>query len=239
VLDALPCGIIVRDGTGHIVYANEEAHRIVGWPPGTLPGEKTVRRDGLTILNADGCANVGMSTTVFATRQPVNNVQQRLCFPGAGERWIHGNWWPVVDARGDVQRVVTAFVDITPSVEHANHKMWLENHVLQTLLGVALVLQNPTARRRAADGAREELDWAAGILRDLAKEVRRAAGSGSKPHVAASPGLAAGPSPPPAPAADSPPAAGHSAGLASAWHRLRRYCRAALARRRPSSAHPR
>lgn len=176
LLDALPCGIIVHDETGYIVYANDEAHRIVGREPGTLAGEQTVIRDGLTIHDRDGRTAGRVSAVVFQTRKPVTNVQQRLCFAGAGERWISGDWWPILDVRGHVRQVISTFVDITPSVEQADQRAWLENHVLQTLLGVALVLQNPEATCQDADGVREELDWAADILRELAKEIRRAAG---------------------------------------------------------------
>ena len=173
LLDGIPSGIIVRGATGRIVYANQEAHRLVRHAPQELHGKTSVRDNGVQVLKADGAIATSTPTSsVFETGRPVYNVQHQFRFPDGDVRWINASWLPILDSEaGALRYVVTTFSDITASVLHHKCRSWLREDVLQTLLGVSLVLEAlPTSHPAAS--VSEDVKWAAVTIRKLAKSLR-------------------------------------------------------------------
>jgi diguanylate cyclase (GGDEF)-like protein/PAS domain S-box-containing protein len=114
VYEAVGCGLLVRDATGTIVFANQEAARIFGVPSATLVG--ALRAPGVTRFTEDGRV---METDEIPTaktmlgRQETRDIRCRLVRPDGTEAWVRIDAIPIQAPDGPIEYMVTSFTDIT------------------------------------------------------------------------------------------------------------------------------
>jgi diguanylate cyclase (GGDEF)-like protein/PAS domain S-box-containing protein len=114
VYDAVGCGVIVRDPSGTIIFANEQAARLFGVPVAALIGERharTIRRyaeDGKELSRAEMPSNVALRES-----RAIRDVRARLVRADGVETWVRIDAVPVFNASGTVDYVVASFFDIT------------------------------------------------------------------------------------------------------------------------------
>ncbi len=124
VYDAMACGVVVRDASGSVIFANAAAKRIFGRPPDELegaraaPGEdRRVREDG-TSMPDDEVPNVAAQ----ARGVPIRNVMMGVVRADGYVRWLLVDAVPIKDAFGRVREVVSSFTDVTDR-KKAEHEL--------------------------------------------------------------------------------------------------------------------
>jgi len=114
VYEAVGCGILVRDPSGTIIFANEQAARIFGIPAEQLVG--TAHATGVRRYAEDGAE---LGTTDLASHiarteaRPIRDVRTRLVRADGVELWVRVDSVPVPDAAGALEYIVTSFFDVT------------------------------------------------------------------------------------------------------------------------------
>ena len=114
VYEAVGCGILVRDPSGTIIFANEQAARIFGIPADQLVG--TAHATGVRRYAEDGTE---LGTTDLASHiarkegRPIRDVRTRLVRADGVERWVRVDSVPLPDASGALEYIVTSFFDVT------------------------------------------------------------------------------------------------------------------------------
>ncbi len=112
--EAMACGVLVRDGKGRIMYANQAALRILGvdvLAPGehlAMPTGARFGEDGTLLAESDTPGMVALRT-----RRPVRGFLMRVTRTDGERRWVLVDSVPLFDG-GDVPaQVLTSFIDIT------------------------------------------------------------------------------------------------------------------------------
>jgi diguanylate cyclase (GGDEF)-like protein/PAS domain S-box-containing protein len=114
VYEAVGCGLLVRDPSGTIIFANEQAARIFGVPADRLvgtehaPGVRRYAENG-TELRASELA----STIARTENRAIRDVRTRLVRADGVELWVRVDSVPVPDASGALEYIVTSFFDVT------------------------------------------------------------------------------------------------------------------------------
>jgi diguanylate cyclase (GGDEF)-like protein/PAS domain S-box-containing protein len=114
VYEAVGCGLLVRDPSGTIIFANEQAARIFGVPADQLVGTQHatgVRRyaeDGTELGTSDLASNIARTE-----HRAIRDVRTRLVRADGVELWVRVDSVPVPDASGALEYIVTSFFDVT------------------------------------------------------------------------------------------------------------------------------
>jgi diguanylate cyclase (GGDEF)-like protein/PAS domain S-box-containing protein len=125
VYEAVGCGLLVRDASGTIIFANEQAARIFGVPADQLVGTEhasSVRRfaeDGAELGRSDVTAYVARTEN-----RAIRDVRTRLVRADGVELWVRVDSVPVPDANGALEYVVTSFFEVTERM-HAEERLGL------------------------------------------------------------------------------------------------------------------
>ncbi|MGH2450621.1 MAG: putative bifunctional diguanylate cyclase/phosphodiesterase [Candidatus Limnocylindria bacterium] len=109
--DAVACGIIVRDRTGVVIYANETARRMFGLRLDEVIGRRALfagRR-----INEDGTPLDAVLSLEALREGPVRDVTVGIRLPDGRTRWVLVSAIPVGGTRARPAQVVTSFIDIT------------------------------------------------------------------------------------------------------------------------------
>ena len=123
VYDAMACGVVVRDASGAVIFANEAAKRIFGRPPDELegnqpPGEdRRIREDGTTMPD-DEVPNVAAQ----ARGEAIRDVMMGMVRADGYVRWLLVDAVPIKDPSGRVREVVSSFTDVTDR-KKAEHEL--------------------------------------------------------------------------------------------------------------------
>jgi diguanylate cyclase (GGDEF)-like protein/PAS domain S-box-containing protein len=114
VYEAVGCGLLVRDASGTIIFANEQAARIFGLPAERLVGTENasgVRRyaeDGTELTRTEFASHVARTEN-----RAIRDVRTRLVRADGVEIWVRVDSVPVPDASGALEYVVTSFFEVT------------------------------------------------------------------------------------------------------------------------------
>ena len=114
VYEAVGCGLLVRDPSGTIIFANEQASRIFGVPAEQLVGTEHVA--GVRRYAEDGTELGRTELTAHVARtenRAIRDVRTRLVRADGVEIWTRVDSVPVPDATGALEYVVTSFFDVT------------------------------------------------------------------------------------------------------------------------------
>ena len=114
VYEAVGCGILVRDPSGTIIFANEQAARIFGLPAEQLVG--TERPTSVRRFAEDGRELGGTELTSHVARKEnraIRDVRTRFVRADGEELWVRIDSVPVPDAFGALEYVVTSFFEVT------------------------------------------------------------------------------------------------------------------------------
>ena len=125
VYEAVGCGVLVRDRTGHIVFANEESARIFGVEQSALVG--ALHAPGIRRFAEDGAPMPTHSIpaqTALREKRIVRDVRSRLVRSDGTERWVRVDTVPIFGPDGEPEYAVTSFVDITAR-KHAEERLAL------------------------------------------------------------------------------------------------------------------
>ena len=112
--EAVGCGLVVRDPSGTIIFANEQAARIFGMPAEQLVGTEHatgVRRyaeDGTELTRTEMASHVARTEN-----RAIRDVRTRLVRADGVEIWVRVDSVPVPDASGALEYVVTSFFEVT------------------------------------------------------------------------------------------------------------------------------
>ncbi|MDQ5853625.1 MAG: PAS domain S-box protein, partial [Chloroflexota bacterium] len=119
ILHGIADGITVQDPTGHLIYANDAAARIVGYPAAQAllkaPLADVMQR--FEMVDEAGhpfplASLPGRLALQGMANPPETIVRFRVTATGE-ERWSRVNATPIFDARGQVQGAINIFHDIT------------------------------------------------------------------------------------------------------------------------------
>src|SRR5439155_12909978 len=108
----MACGVVVRNASGGVVFANAAAKRIFGRPPEELegaepPGEdRRIREDGTTMPDEE-VPNVAARTR----GEPIRNVMMGMVRADGYVRWLLVDAVPIKDAFGRGLQVVSSVSD--------------------------------------------------------------------------------------------------------------------------------
>jgi diguanylate cyclase len=113
IYDAMACGVVVRDASGAVVFANAAAKKIFGRPPEELAESRSgedrrIREDG-TPMPDDEVPNIAAQHR----GEPIRNVMMGMVRADGYVRWLLVDAVPVKDAFGRVREVVSSFTDVT------------------------------------------------------------------------------------------------------------------------------
>ncbi len=119
LLDAVACGVLVRDGQGRIVAANAAAQRMLGRsiaemqsaPPGRPPWD-AIDEDGHT-LPYDEHPLATVLRTGEALREGVIGVRH----PDGQIHWLQGEVHPLAGPAGHPDGAIASFIDVTERIE--------------------------------------------------------------------------------------------------------------------------
>jgi len=145
IYDAISSGIVVWDGDGKVIYANEAACKLLGQTLDQLqgkvpvdPGWHAVREDGSLLPFEEYPITVALRTG-----KPVRDAIIGICFAkGKKPHWILGSCEPILDPdTGRVKEAVASFVDITER-KQATEKLRQQNAYLAALHETTLALMN-------------------------------------------------------------------------------------------------
>jgi diguanylate cyclase (GGDEF)-like protein/PAS domain S-box-containing protein len=115
VLETLEEGVVVQDVAGRILAGNAAAERILGLPPGELPGRSTLD-DGWRTVHEDGSALPGdrlPAMEALRTGRRQDGVVVGVHRPGGELRWLSVTAAPVDLSEHGRGTVVVTFADIT------------------------------------------------------------------------------------------------------------------------------
>jgi len=119
LISHMPEGVVMQDRDGRIVASNPAAQELLGLPADDLhgrtpkdPGWRLVRPDGGD-WGADDTPSTATLRTGVGQRGQVMGVQH----PTGRLRWLSVNTSPALDARGNVDHVVSSMTDVT--AEHS------------------------------------------------------------------------------------------------------------------------
>ena len=134
VYDAVACGIIVRDGGGTLVHANDAALRmfgatrdqIVGQP--LLGGVARFREDGTPLTRDDL-----VSVRALREKRAIRGEVTRVVRADGTDVWLLGEAVPVMGADGEPALIVTSFMDVT-----AERRAQAERHEAEARLRAAV-----------------------------------------------------------------------------------------------------
>ncbi|HVA91343.1 MAG TPA: EAL domain-containing protein [Chloroflexota bacterium] len=114
-LAAISSGVVILDAMGAVVYANEEASRILGLTHDQImartaydPVWRVTRADGLAALESDGPISLALRTG-----QTQHDVAVSVVLPDGAPRWLRVHAAPILDPNRAVRHVVATFRDIT------------------------------------------------------------------------------------------------------------------------------
>jgi diguanylate cyclase (GGDEF)-like protein/PAS domain S-box-containing protein len=116
IYEAVGCGLLVRDATGTIIFANQEAARVLGVAAESLIGSPSAAEHGVRRYAEDGTLVATDATPAAATMREgheVRDVRLRLIRPDRSEVWVRVDAIPIRDPGGSIEYVVTSFIDIT------------------------------------------------------------------------------------------------------------------------------
>ncbi|HEV2010399.1 MAG TPA: EAL domain-containing protein [Candidatus Limnocylindria bacterium] len=114
VYEAVGCGLLVRDASGTIIFANEQAARLFGVPAEQLvgtehvPGVRRYAEDGTELTRTELASHVARTE-----QRAIRDVRTRLVRADGVEMWLRVDSVPVPDANGALEYVVTSFFDVT------------------------------------------------------------------------------------------------------------------------------
>jgi diguanylate cyclase (GGDEF)-like protein/PAS domain S-box-containing protein len=125
VYEAVGCGLLVRDASGTIIFANAEAARIFGVPAERLVGAE--HAPGVRRYAEDGSELSRIALTSHLARtenRPIRDVRTRLVRADGVETWVRVDSVPVLDPNGELEYVVTSFFEVTERM-HAEERLGL------------------------------------------------------------------------------------------------------------------
>ena len=132
-LNDVPAPIVVYDGEGRAVEANDQAYSLLGLTPGALLGASPEESGWLVVESVEGPITVHPVVAALRSGQRVRGVLVRARRPGGADVWL------LVDAipqpGGD--RVVATLTDVTHLIAVSNRLD--ESDSLSTLLRRQLV----------------------------------------------------------------------------------------------------
>jgi len=167
IYDALACGVIVRDGSGAIVEANDVAQRMFGLASlaemrARSPVVRRLREDGSELLVTEAPYALALRT-----RRPVRGVTMGALLDDGSTHWFQADAVPVLGPAGEVAQVVSSFVEITDrkraeeelrllgsAVENANDAIVITDADL-VRPGPRIVYVNPAYTRMTGYAAEE------------------------------------------------------------------------------------
>ena len=127
VYEAVGCGLLVRDASGTIVFANQEAARVFGVPATALVGSRNAAEHGVRRYTEDG-ALMGDDATPAASASredhAIRDVRSRVVRPDGSDVWVRIDAIPIRADDGTTEGIVTSFVDITAR-KHAEDALTL------------------------------------------------------------------------------------------------------------------
>jgi PAS domain S-box-containing protein len=109
----IPGAVIVYDGTGTVIEANDAAYLLLGLSREDLLGSSAVDAGWLVIESSEGPLTVHPVVVSLRTRQPVRGVLARVRRPDGTDVWIQ------VDAVPEGSRVVASLADVTHLIAHS------------------------------------------------------------------------------------------------------------------------
>jgi PAS domain S-box-containing protein len=118
ILDTSPVGIVVLDDEGEVSRTNEHARETLELPE-AADSYTTANR---TVYDAEGdrvSSDEHPALRALETGEPVFDGQVEVELPSGGHRWLSVNAAPVLDADGEVERVIATSEDITRIKEQA------------------------------------------------------------------------------------------------------------------------
>ena len=114
IYEAITCGLLVRDRTGTIIFANQEAARVFGVPVDVLVG--TPQAAGVQRFTEDGRImdqDTLPSAASLREGREIRDIRSRLVRADGTEVWAQIDSTLIRGADGEVEYVVTSFVDTT------------------------------------------------------------------------------------------------------------------------------
>jgi diguanylate cyclase (GGDEF)-like protein/PAS domain S-box-containing protein len=114
VYEAVGCGLLVRDASGTIIFANEQAARMFGLPADRLVG--TEHAGGVRRYAEDGSEVTPTRLASHVARKEnraIRDVRTRVVRADGVELWLRVDSVPVPDATGAIEYIVTSFFDVT------------------------------------------------------------------------------------------------------------------------------
>ncbi|HET7479649.1 MAG TPA: PAS domain S-box protein, partial [Rubrobacteraceae bacterium] len=164
ILRGVTDGITAQDPTGHLIYANDAAARIAGYPSAQAlvdaPLEEVLSR--FEILDESG---EPLPLSALPGRQALRGepVQERtLCFyelATGEERWAVVGATPIFDERGNVRLVVNIFRDVTEQ-RRAQEALQISEARFRTMIEqspLSIQILTPHGRTLQVNRAWEEL----------------------------------------------------------------------------------
>ncbi len=112
IYDTMACGVLVRDGNGHITYANRAAAAIVGVRVDQMEDVlKTWKRIDGSSRSIE--SDVWNGPRALQTGEAERNQLIGFTAPDGGDRWHRYDAVPFFDESGAVLEVVVSFYDVT------------------------------------------------------------------------------------------------------------------------------
>ncbi len=188
ILQSAADGITVQDMNGRLLYANEAAARLIGYPsvPSLLSADPSTRIQQFRVFDETG-EPYDLSRLpgrlALEEKRTAEAVMRYEVIPTGEERWSHVRATPVLDRDGTVVFAVTAFQDITrlKQVEAGLRYLAETGALLATSLDYETTLQNVArlAVPALADTCVVDLLDDDGSLRRFAVSMRQ--GKNTKP----------------------------------------------------------
>lgn len=154
-------GVLVRTPDYKAVYANDQACRIMGLTLAQVMNlEETP--EGWQLLDAEGNADPSKESataTVIRTRESVSGIILGIRKPGREElTWIELQAGPSLDADGNVDQVVTTFIDVTERQNALRALREAHGELERRVIERTAQLEREAAERFAAQEALRETD---------------------------------------------------------------------------------
>jgi len=143
VMETVVAGICVLEPNGEITYANQSAGDILGLSRLELetrrydsPQWKSTTADGREMLDEDQ-----PFIRVLTTKRPVHDVRHAIELPDGKRKILSINGAPVLNAQGEVERLVFALLDITKvsAEDEARERMNREMEALARLESLSVL----------------------------------------------------------------------------------------------------
>ena len=114
-LNDVPAAVMVYDGEGCVVEANEAAQTLLGTPPRDLVGTCAEDAGWLVVESVEGPITVHPVVAALRTRQAVRGVLARARRPGGADVWLQVDAVPDSDSG----QVVATLTDVTHLITHS------------------------------------------------------------------------------------------------------------------------